>query len=124
MIKLLFVDDDKYLLEIAQIFLENAGDYSVETALSAKIALNKLKSGTYDAVVSDYQMPEMNGIRFLEVLKPDYPTLPFIIFTGKGREEVVIEAFEKGADFYVQKGGEPRSQFAELTRKIDSAVGQ
>jgi len=124
MIKLLFVDDDKYLLEIAQIFLENAGDYSVETALSAKIALNKLKSGTYDAVVSDYQMPEMNGIRFLEVLRPDYPTLPFIIFTGKGREEIVIEAFEKGADFYVQKGGEPRSQFAELTRKIDSAVGQ
>jgi len=124
MINLLFVDDDKYLLEIAKIFLENTGDYTVETALSAKTALDKLKSEPFDAVVSDYQMPEINGLRFLEMLRQDHPNLPFIIFTGKGREEVVIEAFEKGADSYLQKGGEPKAQFAELVRKLDHIVGR
>ncbi|MCX6696614.1 MAG: hypothetical protein NTV84_03490, partial [Methanoregula sp.] len=44
------------------------------------------------------------------------------IFTGKGREEIALEAFENGADFYLQKGGEAKSQFAELAHKINKAV--
>jgi DNA-binding NarL/FixJ family response regulator len=48
--------------------------------------------------------------------------VPFIIFTGKGREEVVIEALNSGADFYIQKGGDPKAQFAELAHKIRQAV--
>ena len=43
--------------------------------------------------------------------------IPFIIFTGKGREEVVIEAINSGADSYLQKGGDPRMQFGELGQK-------
>jgi PAS domain S-box-containing protein len=51
-------------------------------------------------------------------------TLPFIIFTGRGREEIVIQAFNEGADFYLQKGGEPLSQFAELGHKVQKAILQ
>ncbi|MEI7650093.1 MAG: PAS domain S-box protein, partial [Methanomicrobiales archaeon] len=48
--------------------------------------------------------------------------IPFILFTGRGREEVVIQAINSGADFYLQKGGEPGAQFAELTHKIKAAA--
>ena len=47
---------------------------------------------------------------------------PFILFTGKGREEVVVEAFENGADAYLQKGGEPRSVFVEMEHRIGAIV--
>jgi PAS domain S-box-containing protein len=67
-------------------------------------------------------MPEMDGIAFLKVIRFEFPDLPFIIFTGKGREDVVIEAFEHGADFYLQKGGTPIPQFLELGHKIVAAV--
>jgi PAS domain S-box-containing protein len=67
-------------------------------------------------------MPDMDGIEFLKHLKSEGNTTPFIIFTGKGREEVVIEALNAGADGYLQKGGESKSQFAELSHKIKKAV--
>ena len=50
------------------------------------------------------------------------PSLPFILYTGKGRGEVVIEAFNNGADFYLQKRGEPKVQFADLKNTILKAV--
>ena len=98
------------------------GDFSVTTALSGQEGIGILSSRKIDAVVSDYQMPKMDGIMFLSLIRRDHPRLPFIIFTGKGREEIVIEAYEKGADFYVQKGGEPKSQFTDLARKIQMVV--
>ncbi len=66
----------------------------------------------------------MDGLSFLKIVRERYPRLLFIIFTGKGREDVVIAAFNNGADFYLQKGGHPEPQFAELYRKISAAVGQ
>jgi PAS domain S-box-containing protein len=89
---------------------------------SAHEALRILKSTSYEAIVSDYQMSGMDGIAFLKAIRAEFPDLPFIIFTGKGREEVVIEAFDNGADFYLQKGGKPEPQFAELVHKIIAAV--
>ena len=60
-------------------------------------------------------MPDMNGIEFLKKVRASGNTIPFVLFTGRGREEVVIEALNEGANFYLQKGGEPKSQFAELS---------
>jgi DNA-binding response OmpR family regulator len=81
-------------------------------------------SGRYDAVVSDYQMPEMNGIELLKRVREAGSRVPFIIFTGKGREEVVIEALNSGADFYIQKGGNPGAQFAELANAVRQLAGR
>ncbi|MEN6343051.1 MAG: PAS domain S-box protein [Methanospirillum sp.] len=67
-------------------------------------------------------MPGMDGIDFLKSVRLSGDTIPFILFTGRGREEVVIQALNEGADFYIQKGGDPGSQFAELTHKIQIAV--
>jgi len=124
MLSLLYVDDEPGLLEIGKLFLESSGDFTVTTALSGSEGLAGLATQTFDAIVSDYQMPEMNGIEFLKTVRTSYGSIPFILFTGRGREEVVIEAINNGADFYLQKGGDPKSQFAELAHKIRQAVSR
>ncbi len=122
MLSILYVDDDEFLLDVGKTFLEQSGTMQVDTSCSATDALTRIGSVPYDAIISDYEMPEMNGIRFLQHLRERGSTVPFLIFTGRGREEVAIEAFHSGADYYVQKGGEAKSQFAELIHKVKSAV--
>ena len=124
MISVLYVDDDSNLLEICKLYLEDTGEFHVDISESAPHALDILKHRTYDVVISDYQMPEMNGIEFLRILKKTYPALPVMIFSGKGREEIAIIAFESGADFYLQKGGEPRTMYTELSHMIRKSVEQ
>ncbi|MDD1693115.1 MAG: PAS domain S-box protein [Methanoregula sp.] len=121
---ILYVDDEPDLLEIGKLFLESEGEFSVDTSPSATGALDLLKSVQYDAIVSDYQMPKMDGITFLKALRASGNTTPFIVFTGRGREEVVIEALNSGADFYLQKGGDPEPQFTELAHKIHHAISR
>lgn len=122
MISVLYVDDEPVLLEIGKIYLEKTGMFQVDTLNSPKIAMHRMQSRVYDAIVSDYQMPEMDGIAFLKAVRETWPALPFILFTGRGREEVAIEALNCGADHYLQKGGEPKSQFAELAHVITRAA--
>ncbi len=121
-IRVLYVDDESTLLDIAKTYLERTKEFMVTITPSSSGALNLLKTNGIQAIVSDYQMPGMNGIEFLKQVRATDKSIPFIIFTGKGREEIAIEAFENGADFYLQKGGEPKSQFAELAHKIHAAV--
>jgi len=123
-IRVLYVDDESALLELGKVFLEKSGDFTVTTATSAPDAIRLLEKEGFDVIVSDYQMPGMDGIQFLVLVRTKFGQIPFILFTGKGREEVVIQAINAGADFYLQKGGEPKSQFAELSHKIISAASR
>jgi len=123
-IRVLYVDDESVLLEIGKLFLERSGEFSVTTISSAPAALNLLNKEKFDAIVSDYQMPDMDGIQFLVEVRARFGLIPFILFTGRGREEVVIQAINNGVDFYLQKGGDPGSQFAELSHKIKQTVSQ
>ena len=124
MIPVLYVDDEPGLLEISKLFLERSGQFCVDTIASAPAALALLKTKNYDAIISDYQMPEMDGIEFSKKIRTSGNTIPFILFTGRGREEVVIQALNEGADFYLQKGNDPKSQFAELGHQIRQACQQ
>jgi len=122
MISILYVDDEPFLLNVGKLYLEENPGFSVDTAHSADAAHDLLMQKKYDCIVSDYQMPKKDGIAFLKQLRSEGSIIPFIIFTGKGREEIVIEAINSGADFYLQKGGAPEPQFAELAHKIRLAV--
>jgi PAS domain S-box-containing protein len=122
MYHVIYVDDEPTLLDVAKIFLEATGEFSIDTKTSAQDGLDALRDHVYDAVVSDFQMPGMDGIGFLKAVRAGFGSIPFILFTGRGREEVVIEAINNGTDFYIQKGGDPRAQFAELAHKIRQAV--
>lgn len=124
MIRVLMVDDDPNILELTRIFIERSGDILVDTTESAAEALEKLNDERcpYEVVISDYAMPEMDGITFLKAVRNRTLDLPFILFTGKSREEVVIEALNCGADYYMQKDVKPKVLFAELSHQIRQAA--
>jgi DNA-binding NarL/FixJ family response regulator len=66
-------------------------------------------------------MPGTDGIGFLKILREKHCSIPFILFTCWGREEIITDAFGNGALFYIQKSGNPRSRFAELDSKVREA---
>lgn len=131
MMKVLMIDDEEVVLDVSKLFLERQGNISVDCVSSASKGMEKLLSEKYDAVICDYDMDEIDGISFLKAVRGIYPginspcpEIPFIIFTGKGDECVVIEALNCGADYYLQKGNDPRGQLLELTHKIEDIVNR
>ena len=123
-IRVLHVDDDPDLVEIAAIQLERHDDrFSVETAASADEALDRFSLDCLDCIVSDYDMPGRNGIEFLETVREDSPEIPFILYTGKGSEEVASDAISAGVTDYLQKQ-HGTSQYAVLANRIANAVEQ
>jgi PAS domain S-box-containing protein len=121
-IRVLAVDDEADICTLTKRFLEMSEALEVDTVCSVREALAELAKKRYDVIVSDYQMPEEDGIQFLKSLRAADNTVPFILFTGKGREEVVIEALNNGADSYLQKGGKSVPQYAELEHRIRVVV--
>lgn len=117
-IKILAIDDEPAHLNLTKICLEDNEDISVEVAGSASEALAKIDSNEYDVVVSDYQMPRMDGLQLLKELNERKCEVPFILFTGKGREDIAVNALNLGASFYLQKGSDPEAQYAELANMI------
>jgi PAS domain S-box-containing protein len=122
-IRVLHVDDRPDFSELTATALEREDErLTVETAASASEGLDRLTDAT-DCVVSDYEMPDRNGIDFLEAVRARYPDLPFVLFTGKGSEEVASEAISAGVTDYLEKGG-GLSQFTVLANRIANAVEQ
>ncbi|MFA5365842.1 MAG: PAS domain S-box protein, partial [Candidatus Bathyarchaeia archaeon] len=117
-LRVLHVDDDLSFLEISKEIIEADGEFDVETATSVDEAFLKLATGVFDVVVSDYEMPEKNGLDFLEELKEKKADVPFILFTGKGREEVAIKALNLGAHYYLNKHGATETVYGELAHAI------
>ncbi|MDO9035925.1 MAG: PAS domain S-box protein [Methanoregula sp.] len=123
-IRVLYVDDEPSLLDLGKLLLEESGDFKVTTCLSAPEGIRLLEQQKFDVILSDYKMPGMNGIEFFVEVRSRFRPIPFILFVGMGREDIVIMALNNGADFYLQKDGEPDLQFAELANKIKSVVLQ
>jgi CheY-like chemotaxis protein len=109
-------------LNLAKTFLEMEPGLRITTSTSGMQALQMINSRDFDAIVSDYQMPGMDGIELLKVVRSKQVNVPYVLFTGRGREDVAIAALNNGADFYIQKGGEPMAQYAELRNAIMHAI--
>jgi len=122
LLSVLLIDDEPALLEVLRLFSERSREMSVHTAQSAIEALKILPEKTFDAIIVDYDMPELNGIEFLKILRSEGDTTPVIIFTGVGHERTAIEAINNGANFFLQKGEDPQMQFRELVTMVKTAV--
>jgi PAS domain S-box-containing protein len=121
-IHVLHVDDDSSNLEISKTILLEMGNFTVDFASCVDEALGKLAMKDYDVVVSDYEMPQKTGLDFLLELKRQKNDVPFILFTGKGREEVAIKALNLGASGYFNKQGSPETVYGELSHGIRQIV--
>jgi DNA-binding NtrC family response regulator len=120
-LSVLYVDDEPLLLNVCKMYLERRQDIFVSVASSVENALKLIDTLSFDVIISDYQMPGTDGIGFLKILNEKRCSIPFILFTGRGREEVMAEAINNGAIYYIQKSGHLRSPFAELDSKVREA---
>lgn len=121
-IRVLHVDDNAQYTELTKTFLERDHDQiTVVTETSAIEGLSALNEHRIDCVVSDYDMPTTNGLEFLELVREQYPDIPFILFTGAGDEDIASRAISAGVTDYVRKQG-GSEQYEVLANRIDNAV--
>lgn len=121
-IRVLHVDDETDFNELVAIMLEQEDDrFDVYSCTSASEGLDWIAETEFDCVVSDYDMPRTDGIEFLEAVRNRSPDLPFILYTGKGSEEIASEAISAGVTDYLQK--KPgNDQYTVLANRILNAV--
>ncbi|MFB6253878.1 MAG: PAS domain S-box protein [Halobacteriaceae archaeon] len=123
-VRVLHIDDEPDFASMVATFLEREHEaLTVETATNASEGLDKLAETEIDCIVSDYDMPGKNGIELLETVRENYPDLPFILFTGKGSEEVASDAIAAGVTDYLQKGSGTEN-YELLANRIMNAVEQ
>jgi len=118
-VRVLVVDDEPGFAAVAASLLESRDDRIDATAVeSAAAALDALSANSFDCVVSDYEMPETDGVELLETVRERHGDLPFVLFTGAGSEAVASEAVSASVDEYVCKGTGD-DPYAQLTAAID-----
>ncbi len=98
---ILYIEDDKAFSELFSLNFRKLFD--VTLAFEGKKAIELLKKQNFDAIITDYDMPGMNGLQVLEAVKNLKPDIPVIFYTGQGNEEIAREAFIKGACDYFTK---------------------
>ncbi len=98
------VDDEEMVLTSLRAFLSLETEYNIQTFLSANIALEYVENNDIDLVISDYLMPEMDGMTFLSKVRALQPEVPRIILTGYADKENAIKAInEVGLFQYIEK---------------------
>ncbi len=114
--KVLLVDDEKDFLDVLGERMKIRG-MDVSTAASAKDALKITEKQSFDAIVLDLMMPEMDGLELLQTIKAKNPELQVILLTGHGSIEKGVEAMRLGAMDFIEKPADLES----LTEKIKKA---
>jgi len=123
-IRMLHVDDDPDFGDLVVKMLENKdGRIDVTTESTVAKGLARLRDASFDCIVSDYDLPDSDGLEFLRTVREDYPNLPFIFFTGKGTEEVAADAISAGVTDYLQKQS-GIEQYTMLINRIRNAVSR
>lgn len=123
-ISVLHIDDEPGLTDLVKTYLERDDErFDVVTASNGSAGLDLLADREFDCILSDYDMPGLTGIEVLETVRERYPDLPFILYTGKGSEEVASEAISSGVTDYLQKQRET-SHYTVLANRIRNSVDQ
>lgn len=121
-VRVLYVDDEDLWRCTVSDYLPLLGSFSITTTESGESALELLSRESFDIIISDFQMPEMDGITLLVRIREFDSTTPFILFTGLTLDEVCKAAEENGADYFITKQGEPDLVFSGLSERILQAI--
>jgi DNA-binding NtrC family response regulator len=120
-VSILCVDDESHSADLTAIRLEQLDErFSVETAARAKEGLAYIEDNHVDCIVSDYKMPDIDGLAFFEMVHNEYPQLPFVLFTGRGSEAVADDARSRGVTKYLEKTTTDR--YEVLAEQVRNAV--
>ncbi len=119
--RVLCVDDDRSFLELTTVYLqEELPEITIETETAPEAALETVRTTEVACIVSDYDMPGMDGMTFFEAVREDAPRIPFILYTGRGSEEIAAEALNAGVTAYFQKGGP--EQHRRVAHRVEQAL--
>lgn len=113
----LIVDDSAVDRRLVQGLLDKQSGWNVDFAENGKDALSRLQANKPDIVVTDMQMPEMDGLDLVRAVRIHFTDLPVILMTGKGSESLAVEALEQGAASYV-----PKSQLSQMLPDVIEQV--
>lgn len=104
-IKILVVDDFPTMRRIIRNLLKDLGFENVDEAEDGQMGLDKIRNGSFDLIVSDWNMPNMDGLTMLQQIRadPNFATLPVLMVTAEAKKENIVAAAKAGASGYVVK---------------------
>jgi two-component system chemotaxis response regulator CheY len=117
-IPLILVDDDPDMLQLMQLAFTDSGDYEVIACPDARDALEILKQRTVSVIISDFKMPVMSGGEFVRAARDMGYSGLFIIYSGRGKDQLIKKAYRDGADFYLPRSGDFSKEFSSLKKII------
>ncbi|WP_121821090.1 PAS domain-containing protein [Halostella salina] len=123
-VEILHIEDEPDFADLVSTFLQRERDhFEISTETDPREGLEIAVENDIDCVVCDYDMPGLTGLDVLEEVREEHPSLPFILFTGKGSEEIASEAITAGVTEYLQKEG-GTDQYKVLANRIEQAVAR
>jgi len=125
-IKFLVVDDFSTMRRIVRNLLKELGYTNAEEAEDGAVALQKLQAGAYDFVISDWNMPNMDGLQLLQAVRADpaLKHLPVLMITAEAKKENIIAAAQSGASGYIVKpftAGTLNDKLVKIFEKLGQA---
>ena len=119
----LIVDDSAVERRILAGLLRKETNWRIEEATDGRDAFEQISRRPPDVVVTDLQMPEMNGLELVQKVRQEAPLVPVVLVTGQGSEEIAVEALEAGAASYVPKS-ELTKQLVDTLESVMAAAGE
>jgi len=116
----LLVEDSNFMATKVVETLESAHEFVITTVSTADEARHALKNGSYDCIISNYELPDESGVELAQSLRADndVPSVPLIILTGRSLEPLAKEAIEAGVTEFVYKGDQATGEMDVLANRI------
>lgn len=120
-IRILVVDDQEAMRRILRAELAELGYHDVDTAVDGAWGLVKLREGRYDLVITDWNMPHMDGLTMLKTIRKEYSRqqLPVLMVTAEARRQNIVAAAVAGADGYIVKPFSLATLESKITRLLE-----
>ena len=122
--KILYNSNDPTISKLQKLSIELNYSFRIKSDVSGKEILNEIKTNHYDAIISDYESLDLNGIELLKKVRASGSDIPFILAINTGQEEVAIEALNDGADSYIRKDLKPEIWLAKIDTFIQKSVSK